>query len=283
MSDVFALIRADLENGKLSHAILIDGGREESRLDVARQTAQALVCTGEHKPCGTCPDCVKALAQSHPDIIVYSGTSTPGSFKVDTVREVRQSANVLPNEAAQKVFILHNAQGMAAAAQNALLKILEEPPRYVRFILTCAGHEQMLQTILSRVSVYTLPADGLQGDPEKLAAAQEIAEKILLAVAAQKEVDVLKQTSAFEGDKTLFSLCCACMHTLCAQALIGRYTRKDASGAAAELSSLMPAAQLLQIQNICMDTMDDLQNNINNNLLMTYFSARLCAGQNERN
>lgn len=284
MDAVFERILGDLQKGKFSHAVLIDGGSEQARVRLAYDIAQAVVCTGENQPCGICAHCIKAAARTHPDILFYSGGDQPGSFKVDTIREIRQSAAVLPNEAVQKVYILHNAQGMAPAAQNALLKILEEPPRFVQFILTCPSHAQLLQTILSRVTVYSIFSDDLQEDSSLVKASTELAEKILLAVCNRNEAQILRLTAAFEGDKSLFSACCSRIHALAAQSIIGRYSLGLSDNpVAAEISGKISDVQLLQIQKLCLDTIENIQNNINNNLLMTYFSARLSAEQDGRN
>ena len=284
MDAVLSLITDDLQRGKLSHAILIDGGTQEQRESLAYAAAQAAVCEGNVKPGGKCIHCVKAAARSHPDILFFSGGQTPGSFKVDTIREIRQSASIVPNEAASKVYILHNAQGMAPAAQNALLKILEEPPRFVRFILTCPSDSLMLQTILSRVTVYSIPSEGADETDPQYREASELAEKILLAVSNRDEVEALRLTAAFEGDKALFSLCCSCMYALTARALLCRYTDTASDDqTAAELSSRISASELLKIQELCANIIDNIQNNINVNLLMTYFCARLMSGQDGRN
>ena len=284
MDAVLSRITDDLQKGKLSHAILIDGGTEQQRESLAYAAAQASVCEANVKTCGKCVHCIKASARSHPDILMYSGGTTPGSFKVDTIREIRQSASIVPNEAATKVYILHNAQGMAPAAQNALLKILEEPPRFVRFILTCPSDSLMLQTILSRVTVYSISSDDSNENDPQYSEASELAEKILLSVSKRDEVGVLRLTAAFEGDKTLFSLCCSCMYALTAKALLCRYIQSSSENrTAVELSSSISASELVQIQTLCANTIENIQNNININLLMTYFCARLMSGQDGRN
>lgn len=73
----------------------------------------------------------------HPDIEEAGGDGGVRSFHIEEVRRLRDTAYVLPNEAAYRVLILSEAQNMTEQAQNALLKILEEPPRHVIFLLTC--------------------------------------------------------------------------------------------------------------------------------------------------
>lgn len=133
----------------------------------------------------------------HPDIIVYSGGDRARSFHIDAVREARQEAYIRPNEAERKVFILENAQNMTVQAQNALLKIIEEPPANVVFILTCENKAALLQTVLSRVSVVTLDLPREAGDP----GIAEQAEKILRELLTGSELEVLAAFSAYERDR----------------------------------------------------------------------------------
>ena len=78
MKNVLQQVFSDLQNHKLSHAVLLDGGTPEAREQAAREIASALVCSGQTKPCGVCPHCVKAQANAHPDILVFSGSGSVG-------------------------------------------------------------------------------------------------------------------------------------------------------------------------------------------------------------
>ena len=109
------------------------------------------MCDGEgEKPCGVCRQCRNALALHHPDIIEVAGGKGPRSFPVEAVRQVRASAAVGPNDAARKVWLLIHVQNMSEQAQNALLKLIEEPPPYALFLLTCDSRFRVLPTVRSR-------------------------------------------------------------------------------------------------------------------------------------
>ena len=92
--------------------------------------------------------------RQHPDIAVYGGKGGSRSFHVEEVRQIRDSAAVMPNEAQAKVYILDGADHMTEQAQNALLKVLEEPPSYVIFLLTCGAASSLLPTVRSRAQIF---------------------------------------------------------------------------------------------------------------------------------
>lgn len=140
-----------IEQERMAQAIVLEGETGCGKRTLARLIAAALCCSStEEKPCGHCPECEKSLGGGHPDIIAVSGGESARSFKIDTVRDMRADVSIRPNEADHKVYILENAHNMGEPAQNALLKILEEPPPYAIFLLTCESAGQLLPTVLSR-------------------------------------------------------------------------------------------------------------------------------------
>jgi len=135
----------------LPHAAIIWGGSEEERFRRALSLAAGRVCSeGTGVPCGVCAHCVKAMKGIHPDILIYDHSAESRLFSVAQVRAIREDAVVMPNEADVKVYILRHADSMNAAAQNAFLKTLEEPPRSAVFFLLADSPENMLPTVVSR-------------------------------------------------------------------------------------------------------------------------------------
>ena len=146
-----------LHSNSLPHAIILEGESGIGKRTLAREIAAALVCrSGGDKPCYECTQCQKAEKGYHPDIFEYKPKGGARSFHVDTVRNVINDVYVAPNEADYKVYILCNAHFMNESAQNALLKVLEEPPSYAVFILTVENKSAMLETVLSRSVVLSL-------------------------------------------------------------------------------------------------------------------------------
>lgn len=149
-------LAAFVNGGRFPHALLLEGPEGSGRRTFAREIAAALFCRGEHKPCGSCNQCRKVLEQNHPDMEYYGGDGSRRSFHIDTIRQLRQNAWLLPGEAPCRVCVLCGAENMTDQAQNALLKILEEPPEHTVFILTAENRAMLLPTILSRVQTIRL-------------------------------------------------------------------------------------------------------------------------------
>lgn len=157
---------------RLSHAYIVTAGSPEEALRAARQIAAAAVCLrGRDVPCGECRACRKALTGIHPDITLVSRlTDDKGRKKreigVDQIRAVITDAYVLPNEAERKVYIIDEADAMNVPAQNAALKLLEEPPKDVLFLLCTVNAQQLLPTVRSRCAEIDLGGDGAAADEE---------------------------------------------------------------------------------------------------------------------
>lgn len=149
-------LAAFVNGGRFPHALLLEGPEGSGRRTFAREIAAALFCRGEHKPCGSCSQCRKVLEQNHPDVEYYGGDGSRRSFHIDAIRQLRQNAWLLPGEAPCRVCVLCGAENMTDQAQNALLKILEEPPEHTVFILTAENRAMLLPTILSRVQTIRL-------------------------------------------------------------------------------------------------------------------------------
>lgn len=141
---------------RLSHATIITAQDLAESLRAARQIAAAALCTGEgEKPCGVCRACRKVGEGIHPDLIfVRRLEDDKGRRKqvisVEQIRRMAADAVVLPNEAERKVYLIEEAERMNASAQSAALKLLEEPPRGVIFLLCTTNAEQLLPTVRSR-------------------------------------------------------------------------------------------------------------------------------------
>lgn len=139
----------------LAHAYILAGPAGSGKKTLAGLLSAALVCSGEGEaPCGACPNCKKALAGIHPDVITVEPQGK--ELVVAQVRDLRADAYIRPNEAARKVYRIYQAQTMNPSAQNALLKLLEEGPGYAAFLLLADNAAALLPTIRSRCQTLTL-------------------------------------------------------------------------------------------------------------------------------
>ena len=143
-------LRRSVDSGRLSHFYLISGPKGSGKRTLARLLAAVAVCRDENKPCLTCPACRKAMTNNHPDIITVTDPDHK-AVAVKIVREYREDVYIKPNEADKKVYIF--PQELGTEGQNALLKILEEPPSYGVFILLAENPQQILTTVRSRCTL----------------------------------------------------------------------------------------------------------------------------------
>lgn len=175
-------LRSAFEKNRISHFYLISGPAGSGRHTLARLLAAAIMCDGAEKPCMTCNACRKILNGNHPDFITVDDPEKK-HVSVDLVRSAREDIYIRPNEGKRKIYMIPRAQDMRVEAQNALLKVLEEPPAYGVFILLTDNPEKLLTTVRSRcteLSLSALPEQLLktalqkefpQATPEQLSAA----------------------------------------------------------------------------------------------------------------
>lgn len=149
-----SLILSEIKSGTMPKTILIEGKDEKSRKEAAQLCAAALVCESESVPCLSCNACNKVMSARHPDVTVVSPAQEKVS--VEDIRRIRLDAGISPFEAECKVIIFEQAQTLNVQSQNALLKILEEPPKSVYFILTSPSSKLLLQTVDSRCAKFSL-------------------------------------------------------------------------------------------------------------------------------
>lgn len=138
-----------LDNKHLSHAYLFSGLRGSGKTSSARIFARALQCESgpTSTPCGTCASCVAALQNKHMDIIEMDAASSRG---IDDIKRVIEQTKYSPSFARYKIFIIDEVHMLSKEAFNALLKTLEEPPEFVKFILATTDPLKLPATILSR-------------------------------------------------------------------------------------------------------------------------------------
>jgi len=138
-----------LDSNRLSHAYLFSGLRGSGKTSTARIMAKALLCSSgpTSKPCEVCENCVSANTNRHLDIIEMDAASNRG---IDDIKDLIEHTKYKPSSARFKVFIIDEVHMLTTQAFNALLKTLEEPPGFVKFILATTDPLKLPATILSR-------------------------------------------------------------------------------------------------------------------------------------
>ena len=137
-----------LRDGRVAHAYLFAGPRGTGKTSTARILAKALNCTDEDsQPCNNCSHCTAINEGRMLDLIEIDAAS---NNSVDDVRELRDKVGFQPSESRFKIYIIDEVHMLSASAFNALLKTLEEPPPYVRFVLATTEPHRIPATVLSR-------------------------------------------------------------------------------------------------------------------------------------
>lgn len=186
----------------LSHAYLITGGSGDSRAALVNRLAAAYLCEGElsptgSPPCGVCRACRKVAKDAHPDVRRTEPPPDKQEISVDQIRALRSDAYIRPNEGRRKVYIVDPADAMNPAAQNTLLKVLEEGPAYAAFLLPAERPGRLLDTVRSRCELLSLPPEEAKADPELERQAAGLAELLLTGT----ELDAAQALVEIELDK----------------------------------------------------------------------------------
>lgn len=142
-------LRRQVAEGRTSHAYLFTGTRGTGKTTCAKILAKAVNCESpvDGDPCGTCPSCLGLDSGSFLDVLELDAASNNG---VDQVRALRDEAVYSPANVKKRVYIVDEVHMLSTAAFNALLKILEEPPEHLMFILATTELHKVPATILSR-------------------------------------------------------------------------------------------------------------------------------------
>ena len=151
-----SILRSSIVKSTTPHQILLSGGSGLGKTTLARIISSALICDYSQKfgePCGLCDNCELAFKNDHPDIIEFDAASFGSK---EEIKDIASKANFLPVLAKYKIYIIDEAHGLSNAGGQAFLKLLEEPPKHVYFILCTTDPDKMLSTNRGRCVEFIL-------------------------------------------------------------------------------------------------------------------------------
>ena len=295
----------------LPHAIVLEGEEGIGKRTLARELALNLLCKGDGEPpCRQCAQCSKVLKGVHPDVDEYTAPNRARAFHIEKVREVISDAYMQPNEADYRIFILGNCQSMTIEAQNALLKILEEPPSYVLFILTVTNKSALLNTVLSRSVVISLEGveagkaaeyicrrdDSLSYDDAykacevwggnigkaieslsdgKLSQINHIANDMARAMIAENEYELLKVCAVFKWDRDVLYQSLTLLKSIVRDALL--FECGDSLSGSRETAELLYSRLSREKLVRVIETIDALRSLALKNMNVTLLQTKVCA------
>ena len=309
--EVKAQLQELFEENKVFHAILIEGEKGLGKKTLANIIAQTAVCSRPKMgvACEECSDCKKVQKCIHPDVIYPEKTGVLQTYSIATVRKIRSDAYIAANEAQNKVYIFSDVDNMGVPAQNALLKVLEEPPKNVIFILTCTNFANVLSTIRSRTQQIALKSVSqqelhkylLQNYPEEnlneiwqiskgnigvalnliklpdWKKTSDIAKKIALSLVSSNEFELMTLVAQLSDSKKEFSSMLKIFSSILRDVMIllAKASVADANDCAKTLSEKLSMKQVLNLIDIIHCTKDYVEKNVNLSNVTTFFCSNL--------
>ena len=150
-----SFLRSAISQNRLPHALLFSGPPGSGQIETALALTEAIFCREKKKgeACGVCSDCRLTKNRTHPDLVWLQPEKDSRVIKVEEIRNIISRSNLKPLQALSKVFVIDRADCLNDAAQNALLKTLEEPEGSACFVLISYAMEKILPTVRSRAQL----------------------------------------------------------------------------------------------------------------------------------
>lgn len=204
-------IKNAISNNRLSHCYIFCGPRGTGKTSTARILAKALNCIKgtTPDPCNKCENCISISDGYSMDVVEIDAASNRG---INEIRELREKVKYLPNILRKKVYIIDEVHMLTTEAFNALLKVLEEPPDHVLFIMATTEPNKVIPTIMSRCQrfdFFPIPMDKIKDRLQKIAKSEKITISNSALSLISKYADgslrdadgILEQLAAFGEDK----------------------------------------------------------------------------------
>lgn len=258
MSDYAAALPTALkklmDEGKTPHAVALESDDEASLSRAAAELSAFAVCKGERRPCGRCQGCLKVKSGNHPDIYTAAVEGKKQIVRISEIRKICADSIIKPNESDCKVYIIPNADNMEAAAQNAFLKLMEEPPQPMLFILLCSDSSGLLPTIRSRCTAFRLESNTQihRG---------EVAENIARAICSDREIELVYAVAQLNERNQAIEALTQLGETLRA-AMVCSVTGKDSDDIVRRLSLAVSVKGLVKMQEDVFKALEYINRNV---------------------
>ena len=251
-------IRAAVQNGRLSHAVILTG--EGDKVQAARYIAAAHLCRADSgRPCLQCNACRKVLDRIHPDVTEVQDNERK-ELPVETIRALRQDAYIRPNEGERKVYLFTDCAQLNDRDQNVLLKIVEEGPPYAAFVFCADAVHALLPTIRSRCVELRMDAPPLDAEEGEAAA------ELCRVIARREPLALTAHLTALENRRLKREQLLPMVEgawQISADALLSRCGKPGACGEAADmLRRAFDRRQLQKLTDLFRRYCDECQYNV---------------------
>lgn len=289
-----SMLERMISGRRIPHAIVIEGDDKTKNTRLATIIAQAWLCACEQPLGGECRPCLTlGTGGGHADFEIVSAVSASGAIPVDEIRALHLKAGRAPTEADGMAFLLENGDLMQRQAQNAFLKLFEEPPDGVLMMLTCRSRMKLLETIRSRACILRVEWSETQeetvdeAEKERRSAQAELesfAERFALALIAKDDADALILSARFSPSAPAQNAA-ARRDFIELTGLLAELLRKAmllAAGAGSVLKAPCEAAQRLSSNvpperlQMMLDILPELERAATNNAAMSLVTAAAC-------
>ena len=259
-------------------AVIVKSGSEKDASGIAEYLAQYILCQNRKDlaPCLECTSCKKIKENNHPDVIYPERSGVLNTYSIDTIRKVKLDTSILPNEAKFKIYIFFNAELIGHFAQNALLKILEEPPRHIIFLFFCNKLSTILSTVRSRCQVFCINE---MSETKARTLSRNLTDELVEILVYKTEYEALSWSSKLRNNKELLRDIVLDLALILKSALYFKFTLSEDRDLdfkyCESLLRKFSVENLLYFVDVLNDIYYMMMSNVNFSLLVTYFLSSL--------